>query len=140
MFQNMLLAVDGSTHALHAAKVAGDLAREMKIETVRLVVIYSTIPAFLGEPNMQSAIDARLHEADEILNSALRELGEIPGEIHTELIEGSPAAAIINVANTRQSDLIVMGSRGMGQLAGLLLGSTSQNVVAHASCPVLVVR
>ncbi len=140
MFKNMLLAVDGSTHALHAAKVAGNLAREMKIDTVRVVVVYSTIPAFLGEPNMQAAIDARLHEANEMLNAALRELGEIPGETHTELIEGSPAAAIIDVATTRQSDLIVMGSRGMGKLAGLLLGSTSQNVVSHASCPVLVVR
>ena len=67
-------------------------------------------------------------------------VGDIPGEIHTELIEGSPAEAIIEVAETRQSDVIVMGSRGMGTLAGLLLGSTSQKVVSHASCPVLIAR
>ena len=140
MFKNMLLAVDGSTHALHAAKAAGDLARELKAETVRIVVVYSHIPSFLGEPNMQAAIDARLKEANDILDAAIRALGEIPGETHTELIEGSPAAAIIDVASTRQSDVIVMGSRGMGKLAGLLLGGTSQNVVSHAPCPVLVVR
>ncbi|MBK8780690.1 MAG: universal stress protein [Anaerolineales bacterium] len=42
--------------------------------------------------------------------------------------------------NTRESNIIIMGSRGLGRLSGLLLGSTSQKVVAHAHCPVLVVR
>jgi nucleotide-binding universal stress UspA family protein len=67
-------------------------------------------------------------------------VGEIPGQIHTEMIEGSPAEAIINVAETRHSDVIVMGSRGESTLAGLLLGSNSQKVVSHAPCPVLIVR
>lgn len=140
MFAKILLAVDGSDHALHAAKMAGDLARNMKSEGVRIVVAFSHIPAYLGEPNMQNAIDARLKEADKILQAALDAVGEIPGEIHTELIEGSPAEAIINVATTRNSDLIVMGSRGKGTLEGLLLGSTSHNVVSHAPCPVLIIR
>jgi nucleotide-binding universal stress UspA family protein len=140
MFAKILLAVDGSNHALHAAKIAGDLARNMQSESLRIVVAFSHIPSYLGEPNMQDAIDARLKEADEILKTALDVVGEIPGEIQTELIEGSPAEAIINVAMTRNSDLIVMGSRGMGKLGGLLLGSTSQNVVSHAPCPVLIVR
>jgi len=140
MFEKILLAVDSSSHALHAAKVAGDLARCMKAEIVRIVVVYNHIPSYLGEPNMQAVIDARLQEANQTLEAALRVVGCIPGEIHTELIEGSPAEAIIDVANTRQSELIVMGSRGEGTLAGLLLGSTSQKVVSHAPCPVLVVR
>jgi nucleotide-binding universal stress UspA family protein len=66
--------------------------------------------------------------------------GEIPGEIHTDLIEGDAAETIIEVAKTRNSDLFVMGSRGLGRLAGLLLGSTSQKVLSHAPCPVLIVR
>ena len=140
MFEKVLLAVDGSKHALHAAKVAGDLARAMNTEKLRIVVAFAHIPSYLGEPNMQAAIDARMAEADEILQSALRVVGQIPGEIHTELIEGSPAEAIIDVAETRQSDLIVMGSRGKSTLVGLLVGSTSNKVVDHAPCPVLVVR
>ncbi len=140
MFDRILLAVDGSKHALHAAKLAGDLARSMNSKDIRVVVVYSNIPSYLGEPNMQAVIDARLHEANEILDSALRVLGKVPGDIQTELIEGSPAEAIIDVASARQSDVIVMGSRGMGTLAGLLLGSTSQKVVGHAPCPVLIVR
>ncbi|MCX6081501.1 MAG: universal stress protein [Chloroflexi bacterium] len=140
MFGNILLAVDGSEHALHTAKMAGELARTMKAETVRVVVVYNNIPSYLGEPNMQTILDKRLHDANIILEAALKALGEIPGEIHTELIEGTPAEAVIEIATIRKADVIVMGSRGMSSLAGLLLGSTSQKVVAHAPCPVLVMR
>lgn len=140
MFEKVLLAVDGSDHALHAARVAGDLARSLQVESVRVVVAYNSVPAYLGEPNMQAVIDARLQEANGILEAAMTRLGEIPGEIYPDLIEGSPAEAIIDVALARKVDVIVMGSRGLGTLSGLLLGSTSQKVVSHAPCPVLIVR
>jgi nucleotide-binding universal stress UspA family protein len=140
MFENVLLAVDGSEQSLHAAQEAGDLARAMKSAIVRIVVAYDTIPPYLGEPNMQQAINARLGEANGILEKAQAAIGKFPGEIHTELIEGSPAEAIIRVAETRKSTVIVMGSRGLSRIAGLVLGSTSQKVVSHAPCPVLIVR
>lgn len=140
MFDKILLAVDGSDHALHAARQAAELARAMPPKEFRIVVSYDAIPMYLGEPNLQFAIDHRKTEAEKTLNKALKEVGKIPCEIHTELLEGDPAFAIIEVAATRKSDLIVMGSRGLGRLAGLLLGSTSQKVVAHAPCPVLIVR
>lgn len=140
MFERILLAVDGSDHALRAAGVAADLARAMNAKTIRIVVAYDGIPAYLGEPNLQSAIESRLKDAQDILQKAEETVGKTPAEIHTELIEGSPAEAIIDVARTRESDVIVMGSRGMGTLTGLVLGSTSQKVVSHAPCPVLIVR
>jgi nucleotide-binding universal stress UspA family protein len=89
---------------------------------------------------MQVVITNRKGEAEEILSAAVKEVGSIPCEIHTEILEGDPASAIIEVAKVRNSDLIVMGSRGLGRLAGLLLGSTCQKVVSHATCPVLIVR
>jgi nucleotide-binding universal stress UspA family protein len=140
MFDKVLLAVDGSEHALHAARTAADLARTMNSKDFRIVVAYDFIPPYLGEPNLQSAIDARMEDAKSILDTAVKEVGKLPCEIHTELIEGSIAEAIIGVATTRKSDVIVMGSRGLGKLAGLLIGSNSQKVVAHAPCPVLIVR
>jgi nucleotide-binding universal stress UspA family protein len=140
MFEKILLAVDGSEHSLHAAREAGDLARAMKSEILRIVVAFDGIPGYLGEPNMEQAIEARMKAANGILQKAQDAVGKIPGEIHTELIEGSPAEAIINVAKTRGSTVIVMGSRGMSAIAELVLGSTSHKVVSHASCPVLVVR
>lgn len=140
MFEKVLLAVDGSEHALHAARTAADLARTMNSKEFRIVVAYDFIPPYLGEPNMQQAINARMEDAQSVLQNAVKEVGDLPCEIHTELIEGPTAEAIIGVATTRKSDVIVMGSRGLGTLAGLLLGSTSQKVVAHAPCPVLIVR
>jgi nucleotide-binding universal stress UspA family protein len=140
MFNDILIGIDGSKHALHAAKKAGELARTMNSRTLRIVVAYEPVPSYLGEPNMQTAISARMEEADTIISKAIDAVGKIPGEVHTEILEGPPAEAILDVANTRQSDLIVMGSRGLGRLSGALLGSQSQKVVQHAPCPVLIIR
>ena len=140
MFERILLAVDGSEHALHAAQKAAELARVMNSKELRIVVVYDSIPIYLGEPNMQIAITSRKGEAESILEKAVQTVGKVPSEIHTGIIEGSPAESIIEVANTIKSDVIAMGSRGLGRLAGLVLGSTSQKVVAHAPCPVLIVR
>ena len=140
MFEKILLAVDGSEHSMRAAKEAGDLARAMKSDILRIVVAFDNIPRYLGEPNREQAIQPRLQEANEILRKAQEAVGKIPGELPTELIEGSPAEAIINVAKTRGSSVIVMGSRGLSSIAELMLGSTSHKVVSHASCPVLIVR
>lgn len=101
---------------------------------------YEPIPTYLGEPNLQHVIDARLKEAEAVLNQALEVIGEIPADIHSEILEGPAAEAILRVAETRESDLIVMGSRGLGQITGLLLGSQSQKVANNAHCPVLIVR
>jgi nucleotide-binding universal stress UspA family protein len=140
MFENILLAVDGSDHALHAAQVAASLAKAMNSQTLRIVVAYDPIPVHLGDPYMQEAINTRLNETEQIMQKAVQAVGAVPAEIHTELIEGDPAEVVIEVAQTRESNVIVMGSRGLGKLAGLVLGSTSQKVVSHAPCPVLIVR
>ncbi len=140
MFEQILLAVDGSEHSLRSAKEAGDLARAMKSEILRIVVAFDSIPPYLGEPYMQQAITARMKEANAVLQKAQDAVGKIPGEIHTELIEGPAAEAIINVAKTRGSTVIVMGWRGLSAIAELVLGSTSHKVVSHAPCPVLIIR
>ena len=59
-------------------------------------------------------------------------------DVHTSLEEGNPAKVLIE--RSKEADLMVVGSRGHGGFAGMLLGSVSQHLVAHASCPVVVVR
>lgn len=140
MFERILLAVDGSEHALHAAKFAGDLARAVKAKELRIVAAYEPVPAYLGEPNLSNAMNARLHDVEAAIQEAQAAVGELPAEIQTESLEGPIAEAIINTAGTHQIDLIVMGSRGRGRLAGAILGSNSQRVVSEAPCPVLIVR
>jgi nucleotide-binding universal stress UspA family protein len=140
MFEEILLAVDGSEHALNAARMASDLANAVNSRLLLIVVAFERIPSYLGEPNMQIAINNRLKETEKILRKAREAVGNVSAEIRTEPIEGDAAEAIIEVAKTHNSDVIVMGSRGLGGLAGMLLGSTSQKVVSHAPCPVLIVR
>jgi nucleotide-binding universal stress UspA family protein len=61
-------------------------------------------------------------------------------DVHSELLEGEPADAIIAHAASQNVDMIVLGSRGLGALRGALQGSVSQKVVHHAACTVVVVR
>ena len=89
--------------------------------------------------DMASA-DVALVNTCGFLQSAVKAVGDVPSTVSTETIAGDPAEAIIKIADTRKCDLIVMGSRGLGRLAGLVLGSVSQKVVSHAPCPVLIVR
>lgn len=139
MFKNILLAVDGSSHAERAAALAAEMMRCGGSQLI-VVVAYDAVPTYLGEPNLQAAITARISEAESILEKAVSIIGDVGAPVKTEIMEGPPAEAILTVAETRQADLIVMGSRGLGRLAGLLLGSQSQKVVSHATCPVLIVR
>lgn len=139
MYKNILVAVDGSEHALKAARVAGDFARKMQAD-LRVVTAYEPVPTYLGEPNLQRALDERFAVAQQIIDNALLEIGEIPGELKTDVLEGPAAEAILAVIEARNNDLIIMGTRGLGMLKGLLLGSQSQKVVSHAPCPVLLVR
>ena len=139
MFKKILLGVDGSEHSYRAAKTAAELASCTEAD-IRVVVAHPTVPAYLGEPNFQEAIVARLAESKKIMDKAVEIIGDIPGEVHKEILEGSAAEVILNVADVRKTDLIIMGSRGLGKLRGLLLGSQSQKVLQHAPCPVMIVR
>jgi len=72
-------------------------------------------------------------------DAARREVGETM-RVETQLIEGPPAPAILRVAQEEGFDLIVLASRGLGQISGLLLGSVSSAVAQRAHCAVLIVH
>jgi nucleotide-binding universal stress UspA family protein len=139
MYKNILVAVDGSEHALKAANAAGELAR-LSGGNLTVINAYEEVPSYLGEPNLQNTIQERIEKSRAVLADAVQEIGEIPGKLVAEPLEGSPAEVILRVVEAREIDLIVMGTRGLGQIAGLLMGSQSQKVVSLAPCPVLLVR
>ncbi len=139
MVKTILLGVDGSEHALKAAHWTGEMARCMQAD-VWVVASFDPIPTYLGQPNLQDTITAHMQHAEQILQPALEAVGETGTMVKTLILEGPPAEAILSAASSRSVDLIIMGTRGLGRLSGLLLGSQSQKVVAHANCPVLLVR
>jgi len=139
MFKNILVAIDGSEHGQKAARLAGDMVRSLHAD-LWVVVAYDPLPRYLGQPNLQEAILSRLDYTDSIMKAGLSDIGEVPGQLTKEVLEGPAAEAILSVAESRQADLIIMGTRGLSRLAGLLIGSQSQKVIAQASCPVMLVR
>jgi nucleotide-binding universal stress UspA family protein len=93
-----------------------------------------------GYESFDRLISERKEAGQVVLDEAREQLGDTPLEVHEELLEGPPAEAILRVAETRNADLIVMGTRGLGSLRGLLLGSVSSKVVQHAHCAVMLAR
>lgn len=139
MFKEILVAVDGSDHGINAATMAGNLAR-MTQARVWVLVAYDPLPTYMGDSNLQEIISARMNHAEAIMQTALKAIGEVPGKLNREILEGPAAEAVLSVAETRGVDLIIMGTRGLGRLASIVMGSQSQKVVAQAACPVLLVR
>jgi nucleotide-binding universal stress UspA family protein len=141
MFKDMLVPIDGSEHALRALDVACDIAQKYGA-TLHLIHAYPPIftEGMMGATGIETVIATRVQAGDAILQRAVEHIEGRVTDITTELREAPDAEAILEEAETHHCDLIVMGTRGLGRLAGLLLGSVSQKVVQHAKCPVLLVR
>ena len=139
MFTNILLSFDGSEHARTAAKIAAGLALQQEKPALWLVCVVENIPAALQEPYLSQLIAEQTITGQALVEEAHQIIGD-QVEIKREVLFGDPAECIIRVAETRACDLIVMGTRGLGPLRGLLLGSKAQKVVSLATCPVLLVK
>lgn len=140
MFKNILLAYDGSDHARKAAVLAGDFVRGQKCEAVLwIVTVMDPSPRDWGEPYLSQYIEQHTRDGQDMMQEAVALVGpEV--DIRRELLFGSPARSILEVAETRECELIIIGTRGLGLLEGLLLGSQAQKVVSNAKCPVLIVK
>lgn len=138
MIKKILVPVDGSESSEKAIKTAGELGLALKAKIVFLYVSninQLAINACLSESIMQA-----MNEAGQIILSNAME--NIPEEVEKIAVSqnGSPAVTILNYAKEENVDMIVMGSRGLGVVKGVLLGSVSQYLVEQAQCPVLVVK
>jgi nucleotide-binding universal stress UspA family protein len=139
MFKRILLATDGSRHSAEALKYARDLA--LRDDALVIVVhTFAPVPGYLGQPMWSDLVGRHVSEGREIANQAAEELRGAGVDVDIEVLEGPAAEAILRVADAHQADLIVMGTRGHGELTSLLLGSVSHRVLAHTHVPVMVVR
>jgi len=132
---NVLLATDGSEEARSATRMAAAIAKRTGSE---LCVVHVVDPGAAADPRLQ--VD-RQQQARALLDEQAREISESYSiTVRDQLAMGRPDREIVALAGRVGAGLIVVGSRGLGGVRRALMGSVSESVVRHASCPVLVVR
>ena len=139
MFNNIVLAVDGSEYSNRAIAYARSLSEHYKAN-LWLIHVFSHTSDLLGYEDFEKLYSKRKSTGQAVLDNAQRILGTTTFKVHKELIEGPEAEAILMLAKKQQADLIVMGTRGFGAVKGLLVGSVSRKVIHLSTCPVMVVH
>lgn len=149
MFSKILAAVDGSEHSVRAVELSADLAEKYGASLILLSVFkpmrvpestHSLVRTTRSlEP--QHTDDELQKIAEEVLAEAEQHARkhEIP-EILTQVKRGQPARSIVATAEEQGADAIVLGSRGLGDVSGVLLGSVSHKVASLAKCNVITVK
>lgn len=175
MNERMLVATDGSDHALRAVDMAARMAACFEADLAILTVLMRD-----GEIEEASRLNEVEHLVPHVSRAALPRLDNVPGsmkelfgasqtaqetarivtvlgeriaesaatrareagaaKVHTRVVGGEYADKILEVAEEIGADMIIVGSRGLGRLKGLLVGSVSHKVVQYAKCSVMTVR
>ncbi|RDD61805.1 universal stress protein [Ferruginivarius sediminum] len=149
MFKKILVAVDGSQHALRAVEIASDLAEKYGAE-LTLLAVYKSIRM---QESTHSLVRTRKSVEPQITDGELKQAAQevadeaaaiardhdIP-KVDVVVKHGQPARTIAKVAEDQGADAIVLGSRGLGDVSGLLLGSVSHKVASLAKCSVITVK
>jgi nucleotide-binding universal stress UspA family protein len=138
MFKSIVWAADGSEHAEAAFPFVKELAKAGGAE-VTIVHVVERVEGSggVGPPRRvdEDKIQADLHKrASELSSEGIEASVEIRGDVGTR-----PAHALVEIARQKDADLIVVGTRGLSVIAGLLLGSETQRLLHVAPCPVLAV-
>jgi nucleotide-binding universal stress UspA family protein len=144
----ILLAVDGSVSSDRATQLVASFPLEpdsvVRIVSVQqpymdvLALSWASVGENGGRTETEEEADARHHrEAIERAEITLKRPGV---KLEGFLVRGRPASAIVDEASAFEADLVVLGSRGHGAIATMVLGSTASEIVDHAPCPVLIAR
>ena len=139
---HIVVGVDSSDCSRQALYWAG---REAEVHGARLTALTAwqvpTVPLapIYGVPPRGYDVDVDpAQRAHSVLSMLKRMVAEAGAKADCTVVEGVPAKVLID--HSADADLLVVGSRGHGGFAGMLLGSVSQHVAAHAKCPVVIVR
>jgi nucleotide-binding universal stress UspA family protein len=135
----IVVGVDGSEEATAALRWA---AEEARLRGRGIVAVHARIyPALTGAstPGREVYADALRRDAEELVEAAIVD-AEVPADVPVRplLVEGDAAEALIDASE--DAELLVVGSRGLGGVAGVLLGSVSRQCARRAACPVVIVR
>jgi nucleotide-binding universal stress UspA family protein len=135
------VGVDGSEPSRRALKLAVDIAPRLGLP-VHALAVWSNHAAMWGDAYIfyGTTVDDYENDAKELVTGEVNRLmrGHVPSWLTAGVTQGAAARTLIEAS--REAAMIVVGNRGRGGFAGLLLGSVSRACVTHAHCPVLVVR
>lgn len=145
-YKTVVVPADGSENAKRALAHAVSIAalNDAELVVVHVANIVSAISNFDQAPITGGYVSEQIAaDMEETGKEILKEVvDEIPDNLKVRSVfdVGSPGPAVLAVAKKVDADLIVMGSRGLGPLKGLFMGSVSSYVTSHSTCPVLVVK
>lgn len=137
--KSIVIATDGSEPSAAAVRAGFELAQETGAAAT-VVTVRSAISGARGAPFTGEELTEQLAHARAALEAAEAEGAPSGVDTEYEILEGHAADQILQIADARDADLIVVGSRGRGAITGTLFGSVSKAVVTRASRPVLVVK
>ncbi len=147
MFSNILVAIDGSSSSMNALEKGIELARKFGSSLYLLHVVREMqVPLNPGLMDRYEELQRQRHDflrtaGEQTLNQAKR-VAQSKGieSVESDVGAGDPATAIISYADKNAIDLIVIGSRGLGQAEGMLMGSVSRKVANKTKADCLVVK
>jgi nucleotide-binding universal stress UspA family protein len=139
MYNKILVAADGSAHALRAAEHAIDIAR-YDSDTL-LIIAYVLDPDQVKNDVLQNWNTLNQTDIRKKRVQKVEEKATTAGvKFETVVLHGEPGPVLVKYANENKLDLIVLGSRGLNALQEFVLGSVSHKVAKRANCPVLIVK
>ncbi len=148
---HVLIATDGSEQSLKAARYLRTLIDPASLDRVTVIAVIRPLAAVpfasdFGEEDHAAQQASGLEgysfqrAAQEAVERVAEELEDLTPRVDTLVRGGAPADQIIRAASELEADLIVIGGRGKGAVAAIVLGSVAYQVLHHAPCPVLVTR
>jgi nucleotide-binding universal stress UspA family protein len=140
-YKTILAATDFSEPALAAVQHAADLARRLGSRLLLTYIVEDHLPDLVlsGSTDTKAAmLEAHHTKAEESLKAYARD--HLAGHtVDVVVTQGAPHECIVELAKAKNADLIVVGMQGHGIVGHILMGSTSERILHHAPCSVLVV-
>ncbi len=150
IFSRILIAFDNSEPSKRALDIAAKTAAMFKGELIVLTVVPRvTLPIFPRDVFDSFTVAETQKMYDKMMEIYRRVLEKAEAEVRMRypdlkfealLMEGRPSATIVEEAEQRDVNLIMMGSRGLGGITGWILGSTSRKVVDQCTKPILIIK
>jgi len=141
--KTILIPVDGSQHSVRALETAlsvASLAEEVKLHviTVQAPIVSGNVTRFISAENLKSYYEEEGRKALDPLKDVIAKAGD--AVVSQEVLVGPIAETIVEYAQKHGCDRIIMGTRGLGRVTGLVLGSVTTKVISLAEVPVTRVK